>query len=433
MSYFIDPVEAAIVRFRLILFLKIRGSAGKPMARKSFCDLAMHSTSQDELVANGAIDDEFDLTERVLDTWISGDTSRGKRRFSVPSWPAYLLIKQFLLEQKYLFADELDAIVPVRLPLEHIAMLCNAPADDDGTPPLQSGRYFHVSKLEGCVDLTLIDLERVGPAGGFALLQSRIRFRGATPGGREKCINSISNYLSTGMISFDDKYCQAGFLFVQNKVNVGIIADALNDNFSKNDPTTLNKNVHIDIGKGTFSEISFDSYSKESIKGAKFREFAIYEKNSIMKNVENILFSPQFMRPHHKFTKEIELELNLDEKLLDACINVDPEMVKQYLNQGADINYSDPDTGVTPLIVAARRDARYILPILLEHPDINVLAKDKMRFWLASDYLAFDPMGLKPHDPLLDKLLEMEREQAAERGVDYESHRFEHADPEPLI
>ena len=108
-------------------------------------------------------------------------------------------------------------------------------------------------------------------------------------------------------------------------------------------------------------------------------------------------------------------------------------MVKQYLNQGADLNYSDPDTGVTPLIVAARRDARYILPILLEHPDINVLAKDKMRFWLDSDFLAFDPMGLKPHDPLLDKLLEMEREQAAERGVDYESHRFEHADPEPLI
>lgn len=102
------------------------------------------------------------------------------------------------------------------------------------------------------------------------------------------------------------------------------------------------------------------------------------------------------------------------QKLLNAARCGDEEMAQQALDEGADVNGHDLDTGMTAAHYAASVGAGAVVDVLLKQDDLNLLIKDRQgRLPGTYAYLADDA-------ELGEALVARQVEQAETRGVDYE-------------
>lgn len=102
------------------------------------------------------------------------------------------------------------------------------------------------------------------------------------------------------------------------------------------------------------------------------------------------------------------------QKLLNAARCGDEEMVQQALDEGADVNGHDLETGMTAAHYAASVGAGEVIAVLIARDDLNLLIKDRQgRLPGTYAYLAED-------EALGAQLVARQVEQAETRGLDYE-------------
>lgn len=115
----------------------------------------------------------------------------------------------------------------------------------------------------------------------------------------------------------------------------------------------------------------------------------------------------------------------LTDRMLRAAEHGDVVALQAAIVAGADPNYQDPDSGITPLITASSNNAYMLTRYLIEVCEVDPLV---------SDQYGYLPSMCAEDERVISYLIDAERSSAEERYVDYEQMRLQRSNrPDPPL
>ncbi len=104
----------------------------------------------------------------------------------------------------------------------------------------------------------------------------------------------------------------------------------------------------------------------------------------------------------------------LGKKFIQSLMDYDPHAIADCINADVDINYQDPETGMTALHLAVARQMVDVLKILFNREDLVYLVQDKNGKFPSQ--LAYEIVG---NATLGERLMKRERQEAEAQELDY--------------
>lgn len=432
-----------LVKKRVVAYLNAKGRPGRPLGRDNLALLINSSDALAKLIDTDPEYEKVNLTARVFDTWISGDTSRGKRRYTDPTPLNLLAITEYLISKGLITRNEFETAKDNEAPAELLAQFLSPENHEHYNPSMLRGSLFAITESGTEITVHVLDFQPLNVTGAYSV--SDLRYNVAHELGEANDV--LRSRIAMTIESKDElrayrtKSEWVGFS-VMTDVSFLIAVRPLHVDPFKSSKLYYGLDLIEDDGiVSQFSALA----SKEQEFGTKLNRKTVYIQTDklkffkIHKNSDRILeeyeelvsrlpAKDKFMFASgddrvetnilEEYMANSETMREIDQELILACNQGNAEAVRQLLQDGADPNCEEPKLGWKPIQVAAAAGAMEVLDILadIDELDVLVITKDGT---LPSQLISHERL-LPSELVTINKVQTRELREAEKRGVNHE-------------
>ncbi|NKC02275.1 MAG: hypothetical protein GKR90_27765 [Pseudomonadales bacterium] len=157
----------------MLTYLKIKGKGRQSLARGTFAVLVNSSDARAKLIGEYPEFEDTVLSARVIDTWVSGDTSSGARKFTEPLGIHLRAIAEYLISERRLTKEEFETAGSGQLPAMYLAEFLERGESVGGNKDTEFATLAAVLEEGDTVSLRFLDFIPLPTRGAYSVVETR--------------------------------------------------------------------------------------------------------------------------------------------------------------------------------------------------------------------------------------------------------------------
>lgn len=423
--------------------MNAKGKPGRPLGRDKLALLINSSDVLEKLIDTDPEFEKVNLTARVFDTWISGDTSRGERRYTDPIPMNFLAIAEYLISEGLITRNEFETAKDNEAPAELLSQFLSPEDQEHYFPSTLQGSLFAITENGTEISVHILHFQPLAVTGACSVTE--LRYNVAHKLGeaddvlRRRIVATVT--AKDDLRAYRTKNEWVGFSVVTETSFLIAVRPHQADPFKS---SRLYYGLDLTEDDRIVREFSVLA-SKEPNTGSKpdgkivfiqtdKQKFFQLQKNSdrILEEYEELVSrlpaQDKFMFDSggglvetnilEEYMTKNQTMREIDQDLILACNQGDAEAVRRLLQNGADPNCEEPKLGWKPIQVAAAAGAMQVLDILADVDELDILVTTKDGT-LSSQLISHERLSPSEMETI-NKVLTRELREAEIRGVKHE-------------